>query len=331
MKVIMLLCLINLTGFAQKAAVTFSATVTNANSDSLEISNKDQTFRKVLRSQTGKFQTKMKIDPGIYYITDGTEWMTVYFKNDFDIIMTVNAEQFDETLQFTGIGEKENNFLAWKTLSDEDFNLKQTKFQPVNDFTGYEKMREQHTIAMANQLNAGNFDPMFNAYVGESEKNMLEVLDQVYSPIKNATEVNGKLSASFKFENYNGGTSRLEDFKGKYIYIDIWATWCGPCRQEIPFLQQMEDNYRNKNITFVSISIDAPRDVDKWKKFIAEKNLGGIQLISDKADESEFIKAFGVVTIPRFILIDPSGIIVDANATRPSNPKLKKQLDLLLK
>ena len=73
---------------------------------------------------------------------------------------------------------------------------------------------------------------------------------------------------NFNLPNQNGETISLSDLKGKYVYIDVWATWCGPCIAEIPSLKKVEKLYHNKNIEFVSISIDV-RDrpvynYDKW-------------------------------------------------------------------
>ncbi|MCZ8331722.1 MAG: TlpA disulfide reductase family protein [Flavobacterium sp.] len=144
-------------------------------------------------------------------------------------------------------------------------------------------------------------------------------------------KLNNTKSPGFDFENHKGGKTTLESLKGKYVYIDVWATWCGPCRAEIPFLKEIEAKYHGKNIEFVSISADVQKDYDKWKNFVTEKQLGGIQLYADKNWESDFLKAFGISSIPRFILIDPNGIVVDADAARPSSPKLKEQLDKLLK
>ena len=73
------------------------------------------------------------------------------------------------------------------------------------------------------------------------------------------------------------------------------------------------------------------KDFEKWKKFVAEKQLGGVQLFADKDWNSDFIKSFGINSIPRFILIDPSGKVVSADAARPSDSKLSEQLDALLK
>ncbi len=133
----------------------------------------------------------------------------------------------------------------------------------------------------------------------------------------------GKLSPKFVgYENFEGETTSLDDLKGKYVYVDVWATWCGPCKREIPFLKDVEKKYHDKNIEFVSISVDKAKDHDKWLKMVKEKELKGIQLFADKDWESDFVKGYLIKGIPRFILIDPNGNIVNSNAPRPSEDKL---------
>ncbi len=140
----------------------------------------------------------------------------------------------------------------------------------------------------------------------------------------------GQPSPKFvSYENYDGSTTSLDDLKGKYVYIDVWATWCGPCKAEIPFLKEVEEKYHDKNITFVSISTDKQKDKQKWKDMIKEKELGGIQLITDNDFNTSFISGFKISGIPRFILLDPNGNIVQANAPRPSDKKLIELFDSL--
>jgi thiol-disulfide isomerase/thioredoxin len=146
-----------------------------------------------------------------------------------------------------------------------------------------------------------------------------------------AEKMKGLPSPEFNYENFKGGTTSLAELKGKYVYIDIWATWCGPCRQQIPFLQKIEDKYHGKKIEFVSISVDKEKDHEKWQKMVTDKSLGGLQLFADKDWNSAFIQAYNINSIPRFILIGPDGKVVDANAKRPSDPELQTQLDKLLK
>ncbi|THD67539.1 TlpA family protein disulfide reductase [Robertkochia marina] len=135
----------------------------------------------------------------------------------------------------------------------------------------------------------------------------------------------GKPSPIFRnYENHEGGTTSLNDLKGKYVYMDIWATWCGPCKREIPSLKELEMEYRNKDIVFVSISIDEQKDHDKWKNMVTQLELGGVQLFADNDWNSQFVKDYLIKGIPRFILVDPQGNIVNSNAPRPSSEDIRK-------
>lgn len=122
----------------------------------------------------------------------------------------------------------------------------------------------------------------------------------------------------------------LAALRGHYVYIDVWATWCSPCKKEIPFLMAMEKKYAEKNIQFVSISVDRQADSTKWQKFVIDNDLRGLQVLADQDFSSDFITSFGIAAIPRFILIDPAGRIVSTDAARPSDPTLSTQLDNLL-
>lgn len=118
----------------------------------------------------------------------------------------------------------------------------------------------------------------------------------------------------------------LSKYKGEYVYIDLWATWCGPCIEEIPSLKKLQKKYKGKNVQFISISIDEPKDKDKWKQFVTEHNLTGIQLWMDNENVEKLFSAFNIKTIPRFIVLDPNGKVVDANAPRPSETKMINKL-----
>lgn len=118
------------------------------------------------------------------------------------------------------------------------------------------------------------------------------------------------------YVNYKGGTSSLQDFKGKYVYIDLWATWCGNCPGEVPYLKALEKAYEAKNIVFVSISLD--EDANAWAKAVKEGQMPGVQLLVKKPQGS-FIKEYAVNGIPRYIFLDPAGNIIAYNAPRPSD------------
>lgn len=135
--------------------------------------------------------------------------------------------------------------------------------------------------------------------------------------------IKGSPSPQFtNYENHKGGTLSLGELKGKYVYIDVWATWCGPCKREIPSLKEVEKQYHGKNIEFISTSIDVAEDHDTWLNMVNDMSLGGTQLFADNDWNSQFVKDYGIEGIPRFILVDPEGNIVNADAPRPSNPRL---------
>lgn len=136
----------------------------------------------------------------------------------------------------------------------------------------------------------------------------------------------GKPSPSFACQDINGKTVSLADLKGKFVYIDVWATWCGPCRGELPHLKKLEKEYGEKDIYFVSISCDQNKKA--WEDMVTKQELKGIQLIFGKDDA--FSKDYMINGIPRFILLDREGKIINANASRPSNPDTAKKFDELL-
>ncbi len=330
MKKILLLCFFITAGvFAQADKVKFTAKIQNRNSDSLLIGSRK--FRKTIKfdAKTNAFTDSFAIEPGMYQLYDGKEYTSLFLKNGYDLVMTMDAKQFDESIAYTGAGSKENNILAKKALDDEKFGEKAEA--SVSDATALDKLLAERSATYSTQLADPAIDPLFKSLVAQQINGEAGQLKQMAQQAAENQKLVGKASPTFEYENFKGGKTKLSDFKGKYVYIDVWATWCGPCRQEIPYLQKIEEKYKDKGIVFTSISVDVAKDYDKWKKMVDEKKLGGVQLIADKNWESEFMVSYGINSIPRFILLDPKGNIVDANAARPSDPELEKQLNALLK
>lgn len=307
-----------------KDQIKFTAKIANRNSDTLVIQGKD--FKQVIPiNKKETFVASFAAPKGFYVFSDGTESSRMYLKPNSDITLTMDAKEFDETIVYKGKGVNESNFLAQQALRNEKLEEAFTK-EPA-EFAALFESKKKTDIE---SLEKGSFDPEFITAMKSNFVRFNEFASKEYERVAKANKMVGNPSPEFEYENYKGGKTKLSDLKGKYVYIDLWATWCGPCRAEIPFLQKIEEKYHGKNIEFVSISIDKAKDNDKWKKFVADKNLGGVQLFADKDWESEFVKSYGVSGIPRFILIDPKGNIVKADATRPSSAELIKELDSLL-
>ncbi|MFV0289407.1 MAG: TlpA family protein disulfide reductase [Mangrovibacterium sp.] len=141
--------------------------------------------------------------------------------------------------------------------------------------------------------------------------------------------VEGDLAVDFKYPDINGKMVSLSEQRGKVVLIDVWATWCKPCNNEIPHLAKLEEYYHGKNIVFMGVSLDEEKNFQKWKDFVKEEKLGGIQLFAN-GFKSDIATYYGIHAIPRFILIDQEGKVVSIDAPRPSNPELKKYIDKLL-
>ncbi len=132
----------------------------------------------------------------------------------------------------------------------------------------------------------------------------------------------GSPAPEVTLENADGQPVTLQELRGTFVYIDFWATWCAPCIKEIPFLQEVEKRYHGKNIRFVSISFDKEADREKWHNYIIDNDLKGTQLITGQEAHDQLSETFHIDLIPRFILLDPDGRVVHANAPRPSSPGL---------
>ncbi len=127
-----------------------------------------------------------------------------------------------------------------------------------------------------------------------------------------------------KLQDANGNTMSFEQFRGTYVYVDLWASWCVPCCREVPYLQQLEKDLHGSPITFLSISLDSKED--SWKKKMTDLNMSGNQWISK---DNTLAQTFDVRGIPRFLLFDKEGNVIEAEATRPSDPQTKILLQSL--
>lgn len=139
----------------------------------------------------------------------------------------------------------------------------------------------------------------------------------------------GDQGMDFEMEDVNGKKVKFSDLKGKIVLIDVWATWCAPCKTEIPFLKKLEEEFKGTDLEVISISIDKVSDKETWKKMVEKEQLGGIQLFAN--GDQELSKYYKIESIPRFMLFDKEGKIISLNAPRPSTPTLKMQIEALLK
>ena len=134
---------------------------------------------------------------------------------------------------------------------------------------------------------------------------------------------NGESYIDFTYENTSGEAVSLSSFKGSLVYVDVWATWCGPCKAEIPYLKTLEQDYHEQNIVFLSVSVDT--DKDQWLKMVEEEALSGVQLWAD--GWSQITKDYAIFGIPRFMLFSEDGKVISNDAPRPSNEETRELFD----
>ena len=110
-----------------------------------------------------------------------------------------------------------------------------------------------------------------------------------------------------------GRTVKLSSFRGKYVLVDFWASWCGPCRRENPNVVQAFNQFKNKNFTILGVSLDRPGQKENWIKAIKEDNLTWTHISDLKFWQSEVVPVYQVGSIPFNVLVDPDGKVVAEN------------------
>lgn len=148
-------------------------------------------------------------------------------------------------------------------------------------------------------------------------------LDGIIQQLENVQV--GKVAPEFSLPDTAGVSVSLSDFRGKYVLLDFWASWCPPCRKENPNLVNAYQQNKDKDFTILAISLD--QDKDKWMKAIHDDNLTWTHVSDLKFWDSEIPALYGVRGIPANVLLDPNGVIIAKNIKGEAlHEKLKEVL-----
>lgn len=241
-----------------------------------------------------------------------------------------------------------NSLKSTYKLSDEDFdkmiysyssyapflypeiNLSEA-MKAIADF-GNNNQRKEYAVAslIKAYVDAGCNDRLREAY--ELYKSMVSKPDSdLCAQIENALTLGEGVEApEIEFEDIDGKKFNLSAFRGKPLYIDLWASWCRPCCAEIPYLAKLVDILgADPEIVCISISIDENRD--DWTAKLSEGDEKWPQFIATAEGQRAISEDYGVSGIPRFLLLDAEGRIVSVNAPRPSSQNICETLIEMLK
>ncbi len=192
--------------------------------------------------------------------------------------------------------------------------------QQVKDWIAARELAEKLKAASARETKMA-FESRINQLANATYRN---ALNNTLS--KTLALSNGDMAVDFTAADQSNTTVHASDLKGKLIYVDIWATWCGPCMEEMPAFEKLKNAYKDDpRISFISLSIDD--DKTAWQTNIKKRNANGLQWIIDRAK----LPAYNVLSIPRTILIGQDFRLVEMNAALPSSKKLANTLNVLLK
>lgn len=260
-----------------------------------------------------------------------------YFTNSDSFKVSDTYESFlqnidvdsDDNLLLPSYPEFLSVYLNYRTSSEsndtgESFNLQKYRTidklfqQPlVRSKLYFEVMRELFAVSVNDAF--AILDDYLSRQTNEKYRENIQSSANEWANLRK-----GMAAPEWSGTDRNGKAVSARNFSGKVVYLDVWATWCGPCIQELPYLEQLNAEYQgNSDIALISISID--QDQEAWKRFLQQRSPRGLQLYAENNWSSSLVSAFNIRGIPRFIIIGKDGKILDATAPRPSSGKQLKQ------
>ncbi len=256
------------------------------------------------------FQRNLDLDdPGKMHSPNFNGFVSNYADSEAGKIL----EQ-DEALKLSDNGLAKTKF---------DIIQKQFKNEDIKEYLMYNTLKSHIRFEGANGTT-----PLLESFNAISKNtNFKQDIQKDYSNWQGLET--GSVAPTFAYKDIEGQVHDMANYKGKYIYVDIWATWCGPCKKEIPALEALQEEYKdNDKILFTSVSID--KDKGAWERMVKDQNMKGLQLFAENEWRASIVRDYKISGIPRFLLIDDEGKIVSANAPRPSSERIKAKLSALV-
>ena len=308
----------------QSTSATISGVVTNHIGDTIKFYAPDSTYITVLDTVTGNFSIEFDWDTtASVSFFHGMESTKMYLQPGDDIKLTIDTEQFDESISYEG--SDESSYYAWQYITNENSDFPNISEAEDNVLDSLFDEYYKPFLVKAESFKESNFI-FYNSILDGIEGSKEYILNRRSALA--ALPQPGEAAIDFTYPDKDGNDVALSDFVGSVVYVDVWATWCGPCRAEMPFLHDLEAEYSDKNVTFIGVSVDVEKNRQVWLDMMEEKDMKGVQIFAD--GWSQITKDYAINGIPRFMLFDTEGNVSNLNADRPSSDDIRPALDALL-
>ncbi len=268
--------------------------------------------------------------------------------HDFDIpkeLNMLNEIPYDSILLKSGLRD-------YLEVLHFNMNIKSRTLNRTGTIEEKIKKEDELPYVIRNEIQNGNYSPYIKDFLLAKNLDFWMAsmgigapIDSLYSEFKNQHSNSlylsslesrymrffsvspGQPAPQIKGATIEGDSLSLKQFKNKVIYIDVWASWCGPCVAEIPFAQKLQTTFNgNDSVVFLNISVD--QDSSGWRDAMSKhRDWKGTHLINDRS----IYKTYNITGIPRYILIDKNGRIANADAPRPSSKEIKNEIAKLLR
>ena len=260
----------------------------------------------------------------IYSFLDGKqgELGELVISKNSKIALALDEKELFESIDYSGNFKLSNNFLAY---SKKYQNQLSEMVRNGIDQEELEILIDKKGVLINEKGISLNIVDSLRTYVKLKFREFSDILKQKNTKYLYKESLVSTIGNNFSFIDIDNNNISLKDFQGKYLYIDVWATWCKPCKVEYVFLKQLEEHFSNNNDELQIISISTDREFDKWEKYITKSSIEGIQLYSGA--KSDFVNFYDIGALPRFIFLDKEGRFISPEEIRPSNPELLKKLE----
>ncbi|MFV0553728.1 MAG: redoxin domain-containing protein [Mangrovibacterium sp.] len=241
------------------------------------------------------------------------------YNADFRAATVIKNEEKQKEIRFNAEASQEKFLYFSKNFVKEHHNSVVASFIICNQL--FQSLEIDEVSKLTEQLSGAAIEN--NPYYTQ----ITEALEQKKAQeIAEEAVAMGKTAPDFTLPTPDGKEVSLSDFRGKYVLLDFWASWCGPCRQENPNVLAAYNKYHSKNFDILAVSLD--KDRAKWVEAIEKDGLPWTHISDLKFWQSDAAKLYGIQSIPASFLIDPNGVIVAKNLR---GAELEKKLAELLK